>query len=105
MKALLSILSVTFLPLSASLACQPPPANYFEVGSIRSIIDSQEVLAKMGRRRITGINSISGGKYVVESNACTLEVIVEAKQMNPNFPCGGPYTFTVKPAVTVTCQN
>ncbi len=89
-----------------ALACQPPPVNYFELGNLNAIVNSQDVRTKMTGSSIKGIQQIEGQmqKYVVEAESCSLEVEVQVKQVNPDFPCGGPYTFTAVVPSSATCE-
>lgn len=102
MGIILSLL-ISFIGTNA-LACQPPPLNYFELGNLDAIINSQDVRNKMSKTQITGVRLLSGQTYVVESKECALEVVVEAKQMDRSLPCGGPFTFTAKVVGEVVCK-
>lgn len=105
MRIVSYVAALLCLSSASALACRPPPRNYFELGSIRAITESQSVYEKMGDQPVRAIFRVEHGKYMVESVACSLLVHVVAEQEDPKRPCGGPFTFTATPAGELTCRN
>jgi hypothetical protein len=105
MKMLFALVVLTFLSLPSPVsACQPPPVGYYDWKGFSAISESSEIRQILSNRPIDRIKRIAYGKFVITSGKCRLRVKVDAKQTNPELPCGGPHTFTVTPMSELICR-
>lgn len=96
MRIIQNVMALLCLSATTALACQPPPPGYFENNGFRAVLDSDEVMDKIGYQPILSIQLGRDATYTVTAQSCSLTVHVEAKRERQNAPCGGPFTFQAK---------